>query len=144
MAKEFYETAGVHPVYNQGVLRTPGSGDWTKEGIGAAEQLFADLLEKDIVGGQVAKGFVGDVGTPLARGASEGVYVKAAADSSDAVAVLLLATDAYDGPRFINPVLGGTIKTKVGALRALDDAKLKALATALGGRYDKVQKTIKF
>ena len=63
MAKEFYETAGITPVYNQGVLRTPGNGTWVHENIGASEQLFADLLEKDIVGGQVEKGFVGDVGT---------------------------------------------------------------------------------
>lgn len=145
MAKDFYSTPGVTPVYNQGVLRTPTNGAWSAETIGASEQLFADLLEKDIVGGQVAQGFVGDVGTPLAHGATPGLYVKAdTTDFNDAVAVLLLATDAHDGARAINPVIGGTIKTKVGALRALDDTKLDALAAALGGKHDSVLKTIKF
>lgn len=146
MAKEFYETAGTTPVYNQGVLRTPGFTDWDKENIGAPQNLFADLLEKDIVGGQVAEGFVGDVGTLLANDAGKpGHYIKAVeVDYTDVVGVLLLATDAYDGPRFINVVKGGTLNAKAGALRALDATKAAAVAAALGGKYDDVQKTIKF
>lgn len=145
MAKEFYETAGTTPVYNQGVLRIPKNDTvGTKENIGAPQTLFADLLEKDIVGGQVASGFVGDVGTPLAHDPGKpGQYIKSDGDNP-AVGLLLLATDAYDGARQINVVLGGTVKTQTGALRALNATELTTLATALGGKYDDVLKTLKF
>lgn len=143
-----YEEAGTDQIYNAGVWRvagiTPAS---TSRSIAAGEQLFADLLDnKDIVGGQVAEGFVGTAGTPLKRTATEGVY-EAETDLvtfADTVGVLLLAVDAYDAPRMINVVKGGTIKTTVLALKDLDDTELEALATALDGSYDPWHKTIKF
>lgn len=140
-----FEDAGTNPVYNYGVVRVPGIGTGTGKSAGAVEQLFADLLERDIVGGQVAQNFVGDVGAPLANTASKPGHVELAAPNATEVAGLLLAaTDAYDGPRHVNVVKGGTVKTTVGALRGKDDAALKALATALNGTYDPVFKTIKF
>ena len=144
-----FESAGVDPIYNAGVFRLPGLGEGPESSYQGLEQLFADLLpNKDIVGGQVAKDFVGLVGTPLVGTGTEGVYAAAVyatgayADGVDGL--LLLATDAYDGPRQINVVKGGTVKTTVGALRAMNAAQLEVLATALGGKYDAVFNTIKF
>ena len=139
-----FGTAGTNPVYNYGVVRVPGLSDGASKYVGAVEQLFADLLEKDIVGGQVAKDFVGNVGLPLANTASKPGHYEAATTDADTVGLLLLATDAFDGPRLINVVKGGTVKTTVGALRGKTDAQLKTLAEALGGKYDAVLKTIKF
>lgn len=143
-----YEEAGRDTVYNAGVLRTPGfRKPVDSQSIAAGEQLFADLLSnKDIVGGQVAEGFVGTVGTPLKRGSEVGVYEKETdlATFANTVGVLLLATDAYDGPRQINVVKGGTIKTTLAVFKDLDDTALEALATALDGVYDSWHKTIKF
>lgn len=150
-----FESAGVDPIYNAGVFRLPGLGEGPESSYQGLEQLFADLLpNKDIVGGQVAKDFVGLVGTPLVGTSTEGVYAAAVYDdttpgsevySGDGVAgLLLLATDAYDGPRQINVVKGGTVKTTVGALRAMDATQLEVLAAALGGKYDAVFNTIKF
>lgn len=144
-----FNAEGVTPVYNQGVLRMPeGIKSGESRVVGAPVQIFADLLEKDIVGGQADKGFVGDAGAPLAHVASKpGHY--SVIDTSEGVSgevagLLLLATDAYDGPRHINVIKGGTVKTHVGALASLDDTNLETLATALNGRYDAVQKTLKF
>ena len=145
MANTFEQGGTARPVYNGGVLRVPGVGTEVDKTFGAPEGLFADLLEKDIVGGQVAKDFVGDVGTPLVNVAGKpGHYAKAAAALTTVDGLLLLAADAYDGPRQINVVKGASVKTTVGALRGLDAAKQEALATALGGKYDSVFKTIKF
>lgn len=138
-------SSGVTPVYNMGVHRVPGKGEGEHKQVGVAQQLFADLLpNKDIVGGQVAKGFVADVGAPLKR--VGGLYEVAdiETEAEDIVGLLLLATDAFDGGRMINVVKGGTVKTKVGALRSLEDADYEALATALGGKYDATFNTIKF
>lgn len=144
-----FNAAGTTPVYNQGVLRMPeGIKEGTSRVAGAPVQIFADLLEKDIVGGQADTGFVGDAGAPLAHVADKpGHY--SVIDTSEGVSgevagLLLLATDAYDGPRHINVIKGGTVKTHVGALASLDDTNLATLATALNGRYDAVQKTLKF
>ena len=143
-----FESAGVDPIYNAGVFRLPGLGEGPESSYQGLEQLFADLLpNKDIVGGQVAQGFVGLVGTPLKATATVGVYVPsvfATGSYDDVDGLLLLATDAYDGARQINVVKGGTVKTTVGALRAMNDAQLEALATALGGKFDTVFNTIKF
>lgn len=146
-----FNAAGTTPVYNQGVLRMPeGIKEGTSRVAGAPVQIFADLLEKDIVGGQADTGFVGDAGAPLAHVADKpGHYevIDTSAGVTEGVAVaglLLLATDAYDGPRHINVIKGGTVKTHVGALASLDDTNLATLATALNGRYDAVQKTLKF
>lgn len=148
-----FEEAGTNPVYNIGVVRLPGLSTGPSESVGVMQQLFADLLpNKDIVGGQVAQGFVGDVGLPLAEvDGQTGVYEAApvggtegAETYGEVAGLLLLATDAYDGGRVINVVKGGTVKTKVGALRAMGDAQLTALASALGGQYDATFHTIKF
>lgn len=150
-----FESAGVDPIYNAGVFRLPGLGDGPESSYQGLEQLFADLLpNKDIVGGQVAKDFVGLVGTPLVGTGTAGVYAAAVYDDSTPGSevysgngvdgLLLLATDAYDGPRQINVVKGGTVKTTVGALRAMDATQLEVLAAALGGKYDAVFNTIKF
>lgn len=144
-----FESAGVDPIYNAGVFRLPGMGEGPESSYQGLEQLFADLLpNKDIVGGQVAQNFVGLVGTPLVGTGTEGVYrasVYATGAYADGVdGLLLLATDAYDGPRQINVVKGGTVKTTVGALRTMNAAQLGVLATELGGKYDPVFNTIKF
>lgn len=144
-----FNAAGTTPVYNQGVLRMPeGIKEGTSRVAGAPVQIFADLLEKDIVGGQADTGFVGDAGAPLAHVADKPGHYEVI-DTSEGVSgevagLLLLATDAYDGPRHINVIKGGTVKTHVGALASLDDTNLATLATALNGRYDAVQKTLKF
>lgn len=140
-----YEDAGIDQIYNAGVMRVPGvQGLRDTRNIAAGEQLFADLIDnKDIVGGQVEEGFVGGVGTPLKRSADLGIY-EAETDLdtfADTVGVLLLAVDAYDGPRLINVVKGGCIKTN---LKALEGVDLEALATALNGSYDPWHKTITF
>ena len=143
-----FNAAGTTPVYNQGVLRMPeGIKEGTSRVAGAPVQIFADLLEKDIVGGQADTGFVGDAGAPLAHVADKpGHYevIDTSGELGEVAGLLLLATDAYDGPRHINVIKGGTVKTHVGALASLDDTNLATLATALNGRYDAVQKTLKF
>lgn len=144
-AQNFTET-GVTPVYNAGVVRVPqGPRKGADKNIGYIPQLFADLLpNKDVVGGQVAEGFVGDVGQPLKNGVQPGTYVAVTdlvVDAANVVGLLLLATDAFDGPRFINVVKGGTVFANIGALANFDSA---ALASALGGDYDPIHETIKF
>lgn len=149
-----FEDAGISPVYNAGVMRVPqGTRAGADSGYGIIPGLFADLLtNKDIVGGQVATGFVGDVAQPLKQdGANVGHYVASVYDDTagseeyDSVdGVLLLATDAHDGPRFINVVKGGNIRTNIGALKDATAAQLGALATALGGKYDATFNAIKF
>ena len=151
-----FNAEGVTPVYNQGVLRMPeGIKSGESRVVGAPVQIFADLLEKDIVGGQADMGFVADAGAPLAHvagkpGHYEPIALVDAQDdpitsfSGDVAGLLLLATDAYDAPRHINVIKGGTVKTWVGALAALGDDALESLATALNGRYDAVHKTLKF
>lgn len=139
--------APVGPEYNRGVFRLPGAKSGNRAGY-LQEQLFADLLDpKDIVGGQVAEGFVGTVGTPLEEtGPATGEY-KPVADTTaftGVVGVLLLATDAYDGPRFINVVKGGCIKTNLYVFREYTDEQFEALALALNGKYDKTFQTITF
>lgn len=140
---ENFSNGGVTPVYNAGVLR-PASG--VKKGkdkfVGAPVQIFADLRPgKDIVGGQVAEGFVGDAGTPLKNGATPGMYEVAELGTDKVAGLLLLATDAYDEARMINVIKGGTVFANRGALADLDP---EAVATALGGSYDPVHETIKF
>lgn len=146
-----FNAKGTTPVYNQGVVRMPqGTVEGTSQVVGAPVQIFADLLEKDIVGGQADEGFVGDAGAPLAHAEEKpGHYTvidtdAAAGTFTDVAGLLLLATDAYDGPRAINVIKGGTVKCWVGALAGLNDAALTSLATALNGRYDAVHKTLKF
>lgn len=142
-----YIPAPVGPEYNRGVFRLPGVKQGNRAGY-LQEQLFADLLDsKDIVGGQVAEGFVGTVGTPLVEtGPDTGVYtaLEGTTDFADVVGVLLLATDAYDGPRFINVVKGGCIKTNLYVFRDYTPENFEALATALGGKYDQTFNTITF
>lgn len=141
-----FESAGVTPVYNAGGLRVPGHGPTVDKQYAGTDSIFADLLDnKDIVGGQVAANFVGDTGLPIKF--SSGTYVASVwtADAVDKVdGLLLAATDAYDGPRLINVIKGGTINTKAGALKGLNAAKLGALAAAVGGKYDATFNTIKF
>lgn len=143
---ENFSSGGVTPVYNAGVLRVPrGVKKGEDYNVGAPVQIFADLLpDKDIVGGQVDEGFVGDAGLPLKRGATQGVYEAAdltAEPAEEVAGLLLLATDAYDGPRTINVVKGGTVFANRGALKDLDP---EAVAEALGGSYDPFHETIKF
>lgn len=139
--------APVGPEYNRGVFRLPHVKTESHVGY-LQEQLFADLLaDKDIVGGQVAEGFVGTVGTPLVEtGADTAIYTAATdpAALTGVVGVLLLSTDAYDGPRFINVVKGGTIKTDLYVFRNWTPANFEALADELGGKYDQTFNTIKF
>ena len=146
MAEYKFSDTGTSPVYNYGVLRTPGVKTSEKLSAGAVPNLFADSLARDIIGGQVAEGFKADVGAPLkAKTGTPGVYeVSVAVDFADVSGLLLHAVDAFDGARQINIVKGGTVNTKVGALAALDATKLAALAKALVGKYDPVLNTIKF
>lgn len=147
MAEYKFSDTGETPVYNYGVLRTPGVKTSSKPGAGAVPNLFADSLARDIIGGQVAEGFKATVGAPLkAKTATPGVYEVSTdtTDYADVSGLLLHAVDAFDGARQINIVKGGTVNTKVGALAALDATKLGALAKALVGKYDPVLNTIKF
>ena len=151
MSANYFEgPATEQPVYNLGVIRTPNQGiDGARE-IGVPQQLFADLdTPKDIVGGQVAEDFRGLLGAPL-KMTSPGVYelsvvTAGTPDTFDAVdGILLLSTDAFDGPRYINVVKGGKIKAWVGNFIGKDADYKAALATALGGKYDTQFNTIKF
>lgn len=139
-----YESA-TDAVYNAGVVRTPQIGEeaslrsWHED-----PPIWADVLhDKDVVGGQVATDFKAVFGTPLAETSTVGVYVEAT-DLADAVGVLLLSTDAYDGPRQINVVKGGSVRTDIGALAELDDTELGTLADSLKGVYSATFKSIKF
>lgn len=140
---ENFSNGGVTPVYNAGVIRAPhGVKKGEDKFIGAPVQIFADLRPgKDIVGGQVAEGFVGDAGAPLKNGTEPGSYEIAEVDTDEVAGLLLLATDAFDGPRMINVIKGGTVFADRGALA---DEDPEAVADALGGSYDAVHKTIKF
>ena len=143
MAEFKYEDAPTSPVYNAGVLRVPGLSVDGHDSYGAIPTLWADLLpNKDIIGGQVATGFVATLGQPIKQGATPGVYVLA--DETNATGLLLMSTDAYDAPRAINVVKGGNVNCEVGALKALSAAKRGTLATTLGGKYDADTKTLKF
>lgn len=144
MAAYEYESA-TEEAYNAGVVRAPHMGE--PEGLRSFREpapIWADVLgNKDVVGGKVEEGFKARFGTPLAETGTTGVYEEAT-DPADAVGVLLLSTDAYDGPRQINVIKGGNIRTDIGALAGRDEAALTALADALKGRYDATFKSIKF
>lgn len=138
-----YESA-TEQTYNAGVVRIPHLGDVT--GVQSYREdapIWGDVLrDKDVVGGQVAKGFKEIFGTPVKMTATLGVYEKVAA-YTETEGLLLLSTDAYDGPRQINVVKGGTVRTDIGALAALSDTELGKVATALNARYEAKLKTIK-
>ena len=143
MAEFNYEDAPVSPVYNAGVLRTPGISTDKYVSWGGIPTIWADLLPgADVVGGQVASGFVAELGTPVKTGASKGIYVEA--DVATAEGLLLMSVDAFDGARQINVVKGGNVNCKVGALKALSAADRGTLAATLGGKYDATFETIKF
>lgn len=139
-----YESA-TDEVYNAGVVRTPNMG--TEQGVRSYRTLpaiWADVLhDKDVVGGQVAQGFKARAGAPLAEAGTVGVY-EVATDMASAVGILLMSTDAYDAPRQINVIKGGSVRTDIGHLADVDEAELTALADALKGRYDATFKAIKF
>ena len=138
-----YESA-TDQAYNAGVVRVPHLGDVT--GVRSYREdapIWGDVLgDKDVVGGQVLKDFKAIFGTPVKMSATLGVYEKVAA-YTETEGLLLLSTDAYDGPRQINVVKGGTVRTDIGALAALSDPNLVLVATALNARYDAKLDTIK-
>lgn len=156
MSANYFEgPATEKPVYNLGVIRTPNQGTDGAREIGVPQQLFADLdTPKDIVGGQVAEDFRGLLGAPLKRVVDSttgavtyalSVVTAGTPDTFDQVdGVLLLSTDAFDGPRYINVVKGGKIKAWVGNFIGKDADYKTALASALGGKYDVQFDTIKF
>lgn len=139
-----YESA-TNEVYNAGVVRTPNVGEETSlRSYRGIPVLWADVLsDKDVVGGQVAQGFKASVGTPLQETDTAGVY-EVATEMTDAVGFLLMATDAYDGPRMINVVKGGSVRTDIGALKELGEEDRATLADTLKGRYDATFQAIKF
>lgn len=150
MANEAYQGPGTaRPVYNVGVVRSPHMDPQPNaRATGVLEIAFADLLpNKDIVSGVVAEGFVGDVLTPLTYNSDTGNYEASTYEGGapqNVDGLLLLATDAFDGPRQINVIKGGNVKGWVGYFKGKDDAAKTAVAEALGGRYDSVRNTIKF
>ena len=141
-----HEEAGINPVYNQGVLRTPGNSK-AQQSVGIPEpDIFSDLLpNKLVVGGQVAEGFVAVAATPL-QSDGEGVYTALTTvdESTEVSGLLLLSVDAYDGPRQINIVKSGNVRTDVGWFRGKTDDECEAVASALGGKYDADFSAIRF
>lgn len=138
-----YESA-TDQTYNAGVVRVPHMGDET--GVRSYREdapIWGDVLrDKDVVGGQVAEGFKAIFGTPVKMTTTLGVYEKVTV-YTETEGLLLLSTDAYDGPRQINVVKGGTVRTDIGALSALNATQRGEVATALNARYDAKLNTIK-